>query len=58
MAAKKKAAPKRPPRQLWARVWNGVVIDTYLSKAIAESDLAKSETVAGPYVLAERVRER
>lgn len=59
MAAKKKRTTKRPPRVLWLVLPRdddeGFTVGT---KAAAEKNASSTDRVVGPYVLAERVRER
>lgn len=60
MAAKKKATKtKRPPRVLWlVHPPDGEEGFTVSTKASAERNASPADRVVGPYVLAERVRER
>lgn len=60
MATKKKATnTKRPPRTLWlvypGPEGEGFTVET---QASAKRNASKGDRVVGPYVLAERVRER
>jgi hypothetical protein len=65
MAAKKRAAPFRAPRELWIVTGEAHVHGVRLTKKAAQDlfdeVLARKidgHRVVGPYVLAERVRER
>lgn len=58
MAAKKKAAQKRPPRQVWLCVDETDSAYAFTTRKRAEGARCEDERVVGPYVLAERVRER
>lgn len=66
MATKKKTATAtatRPPAEVWLQIWSdGTVADIpFLTKREADEDAKRypnSMNVAGPYVLAERVRQR
>lgn len=61
MATKKKTTKaKRPPRVLWL-VYPAATGDegfTVGTKAAAEKNASSTDRIVGPYVLAERVRER
>jgi hypothetical protein len=60
MATKKKATKaRRPPRVLWlVHPSDGEEGFTVGTKAAAERNAASTDRIVGPYVLAERVRER
>lgn len=50
---------KRPPRQVWLTIdEKGLPTGGHTTRKQARKDARKTERVAGPYVLAERVRER
>ncbi len=54
------AAAKRPPAQVWIVLDCGTPKQAYRTKreAVSELEFEEELTVAGPYVLAERVRQR
>lgn len=56
MAAAKK--PKRPPRQVWINFREGTHIEAFSTKKKATVEKWADERTVGPYILAERVRER
>ena len=53
---------KRPPRQVWLLLLNGVPVEFFYTKREAQTCLTnqhpQDRRVAGPYILAERVREK
>lgn len=55
--AAKKPAEKRAPRQVWVTIYEGRLVDVFYRRREAEKLRGSYERVAGPYVLAERVRE-